>query len=58
MWLSDLDADTGQGFSGRAQLNQNGYENLLTDLDEEDRLILMGTLKLIIELAEELAEED
>ncbi len=57
-WLSDLDADGGNGISGRVQLAQNGYEDLLADMEEEDRLRLMGTLKLIIELAEELAEED
>ncbi len=55
-WLSDLDTDRGQG--ARTHLTQNGYENLLKDMDEEDRLILLGTLKLIIDLAEELAEEE
>lgn len=55
--LSDLDADCGNGLSGRDQLAQNGYEHWFRDMEEDDRLVLIGTLKLIIELAEELAEE-
>ena len=55
--LCDLDADRGNGFTGSTQLAENGYENYLKDMDDDDRLRLMGTLKLIIELAEELAEE-
>ncbi|MBT5549652.1 MAG: hypothetical protein HOJ79_04140 [Nitrospina sp.] len=55
--LSDLDADRGNGLSGREQLTRNGYESWLKDMEDDDRLVLLGTLKLIIELAEELAEE-
>ena len=55
--LSNLDADRGNGISGKDQLIKYGYENLLKDMDEDDRMVLIGTLKLIIELAEELAEE-
>jgi len=56
--LSDLEADLGNGLSGRTQLAQYGYENWLKDLeDDDDRLRLIGFLKLIIELAEELAED-
>ena len=55
--FSDLDADRGNGLSAKEQLVKYGYENLLQDLEEEDRMVLIGTLKLIIELAEELAEE-
>ncbi len=62
--LSDLAADLGNGFTGRTQLVQYGYENWLKDLDDDpegegddDRIRLIGFLKLIIELAEELAEE-
>ncbi len=56
--LLDLDADRGNGFSGRTQLVQNGYENWLREMEEEDRLQIIGTLKLIVELAEELAEDE
>jgi|FLOH01.1.fsa_nt_gi hypothetical protein len=62
--LSDLEADRGNGLSGRTQLVQYGYEHWLKNMDEDDdddadddRLRLIGFLKLIIELAEELAEE-
>jgi hypothetical protein len=55
--LSDLDADLENGLSGRAQLAQNGYENWLKDMEEDDRLVIIGSLQLIIELAEELVEE-
>ncbi len=47
----------GNGLSGRDQLAQYGYENWLKDMEEEDRLYLIGTLRLVIDLAEELAEE-
>ena len=62
--LNDLTADMGNGLSGRAQLVQYGYENWLKELDDDyegegddDRLRMIGFLKLIIELSEELAEE-
>ncbi|MDE0849341.1 MAG: hypothetical protein OSA44_11110, partial [Nitrospinaceae bacterium] len=55
--LSYFDADRGNGLSGRNQLAQYGYENWLKDMEEEDRLYLIGTLRLVIDLAEELAEE-
>lgn len=55
--LSDLDADQGNGVTGRTKLAQNGYETWLKDMEEDDRLRLLGALKLIIELAEELAED-
>ena len=62
--LSDLTADLGNGLSGRTQLVK--YLSLIhiseLDDDHEDegddnRLRLIGFLKLIIELSEELAEE-
>lgn len=55
--LSDLDAERGNGLTGRTLLAQSGYENLLEDMEEEDRLRLIGILSLIIELAEDLADE-
>ncbi len=57
--LSDLEADRGKGLSGKTQLAQYGYENWLKNIeDDDDRLRLIGFLKLVIELAEELAEEE
>lgn len=62
--LNDLDSDLGNGISGRAQLIQYGYEKWLKDFEDDhegdgddNRIRLIGFLKLIIELAEELAEE-
>ena len=62
--LSDLTADLENGLTGRTQLVQYGYENWLKELDDDhegegddNRLRLIGFLKLIIELAEELAED-
>ena len=55
--LRELDADRENGLSGREQLVQFGYQNWLKDMEEEDRLYLVGALNLVIELAEELAEE-
>ncbi len=56
--LSDLEADQGKGLSGKIQLAQYGYENWLKNIeDDDDRVRLIGFLRLIIELAEELAEE-
>ncbi|MZH03579.1 MAG: hypothetical protein F3745_09370 [Nitrospinae bacterium] len=57
--LNDLDADLGNGFSGRTQLVQYGYEEWLKDFDDDheregddNRIRLIGFLKLIIELPE------
>ena len=62
--LSDLEADLGNGFSGRTYLAHNGYESWLKTMDvydeadaDDERLRLIGFLKLIIELAEELVED-
>lgn len=58
--LSNLEADMDNGLPGKTQLLQYGYEHWLKDKDDEDeddRLRLIGYLKLIIELSEELAEE-
>jgi hypothetical protein len=49
------------GQSAKSFLQQNGYQFLLENSDEEDeqeeRLRLLGTLQLIAELCEDLAEE-
>ena len=63
-FLSDLESDSGNGFSARTHLLGSGYEGWLKTMDEDnegeagdERLRLIGFLKLIIELAEELVEE-
>tara|TARA_B100000686_G_scaffold79072_1_gene85273 strand:- start:1352 stop:1648 length:297 start_codon:yes stop_codon:yes gene_type:complete len=39
-------------------LKENGYEKWLSNCENEDRLKLIGFLKLLIELCEDLIEED
>jgi hypothetical protein len=55
--LNKLDTDVGNGITGRDQLSKDGYESWLKEMEEDDRLVLIGSLQLIVELAEELAEE-
>jgi hypothetical protein len=62
--LSDLQGNLANGLSERTHLAQNGYDTWLMSMDADDendadekRLRLIGFLKLIIELAEELEEE-
>jgi hypothetical protein len=62
--LSDLETKLGDGLLGREYLLQSGYESWLRAMDadkdgdaDDERLRLIGFLKLIIELAEELEEE-
>jgi hypothetical protein len=60
--LSGLETTLDNRLLGRAYLLQSGYEIWLKAMDadgdaDDERLRLMGFLKLIIELAEELEEE-
>ena len=62
--LSDLEAKLDDGLLGREHLLQSGYEVWLKAMDEDEeenandeRIRLIGFLKLIIELAEEVEEE-
>ncbi len=49
------------GQSGKSFLQENGYQYLLENSDEEEqqeeRMRLLGTLQLIVELSEDLAED-
>ena len=61
--LSNLEAKLVNGLLGRAYLLQSGYEVWLKAMDadadggaNDERLRLIGFLKLILELADELAE--
>ncbi len=59
--LRDMKRHMDDGQSARAFMQQSGYQFLLDNTEEEDeqeeRLRLLGTLQLIAELAQELAEE-
>ena len=55
--LGDMDKVLEDGQSAKSVLQQSGYEKWLDDADEDERLRVLGALKLIAELAEELAED-
>jgi hypothetical protein len=59
--LRDLERNMENGVNAKSFLQQNGYRFLLENSDEEDeleeRMRLLGTLQLIAELSEELAED-
>ena len=59
--LRNLERLMEDGQSAKSFLQQNGYQFLLENSDKEDeleeRLRLLGTLQLIAELSEELAED-
>ncbi len=45
------------GQSAKSVLHQNGYQKWLESSDEDDQLRVYGALSLIVELAQELAED-
>jgi len=59
--LRNMERSMEDGQSAKSFLKQNGYQFLLENSDEEEeqeeRLRLLGTLQLIVELSEELAED-
>ena len=59
--LRNLDRNMDDGQSAKSFLQKNGYQFLLENSDKEDeleeRMRLLGTLQLIAELSEELAED-
>jgi len=59
--LRDLERNMEDGQSAKSFLQQNGYQFLLENSDEEEeqeeRMRLLGTLQLIAELSEDLAED-
>ena len=59
--LRNMERNMDDGQSAKSFLQQNGYQFLFDNADEEDaqeqRLRLLGTLQLIAELSEDLAED-
>lgn len=59
--LRNLERNMEDGQSAKSFLQKNGYQFLLENSDKEDemeeRMRLLGTLQLIAELSEELAED-
>jgi hypothetical protein len=54
--FADLEKEIKNGMTGLAVLTQNGYENYLQDMEEEDRLRMCGILQMLADLAQELDE--
>ena len=55
--FAGLEKSRKNGKTGLANLKENGYENWLNVMEEEDRLRMCGILQMITELAQELDEE-
>jgi hypothetical protein len=55
--FADLKKEIKNGMTGLAVLKQNGYENHLLDMEEEDRLRMCGILQMLADLAQELDED-
>ena len=60
--LRNMERSMEDGQSGKSFLQENGYQYLLENSDEEEqqqeeRMRLLGTLQLIVELSQELAED-
>ena len=52
-----MENEVKEGMTGTYILKQNGYEEWLHDMEDDDRLRLCGVLQMISELSEELNEE-
>ena len=55
--FGDMESEFKDGLTGIHILKQNGYEEWLHDMEDDDRLRLCGVLQMISELSEELNEE-
>ena len=55
--FADIEKEIKNGMTGLAVLTQNGYENYLQDMEEEDRLRMCGILQMLADLAQELDED-
>ena len=55
--FADIEKEIKNGMTGLALLMQNGYENYLQDMEEEDRLRMCGILQMLADLAQELDED-
>ena len=55
--FANIEKEIKNGMTGVALLKQNGYENYLQDMEEEDRLRMCGILQMLADLAQELDED-
>ena len=55
--FGDMESEFKDGLTGIHLLKQNGYEEWLHDMEDDDRLMICGVLQMISELSEELNDE-
>ena len=55
--FADLEREIKNGMTGLVLLTQNGYDNYLRDMEEEDRLRMCGIIQMLADLAKELDED-
>ncbi len=55
--FGDMESEFKDGLTGIHILKQNGYEEWLDDMEDDDRLRICGVLQMISELSEELNDE-
>jgi len=55
--FGNMENEVKGGLTGQHILKQNGYEEWLHDMEDDDRLRLCGVLQMISELSEELNDE-
>ena len=55
--FADIEKEIKNGMTGLALLKQNGYENYLQDMEEENRIRMCGILQMLADLAQELDED-
>lgn len=55
--LENLEGCLEDGRSAKAVLEENGYQAWLKSSDSEERLRVLGALRLIVDMSEELAED-
>ncbi len=55
--LEKLEGDSEDGVSAKEALEESGYRRWLESSDSEERLRVLGALRLIADLSEDLAED-
>lgn len=55
--LENLEGHLEDGRSAKTVLEQNGYQTWLEASDQDERLRVLGALKLVADLSEDLAED-
>lgn len=56
--LAHLEDVQKESKTGREWLRKNGYGNWLDGADQEDRICMLGWLKMILDMTQDMAEEE